>query len=264
MKPKDVYQAWAPESGAWTPWVKPVLFAAMVQQEPEKLERLAMEAEGATSPDDDAVLANVGDFFREEPEPTYRSRARDAAIVIDLPGARAVQLGAALVERGVRPIPLYNALPAQVAIVDVWPILGALIHHAEDVRAAPIAAPPAFLLDADREGDGRGALRDALFDNRAVCRESDFPSADRLREAGVRRVLLITEFVRSDLLSIVLGWQAAGMALWWQRPGTAAARVTLRAPWLGRRLWTGLVRLARPSPRIDGAYGRMIVQPSAS
>lgn len=243
--------------------MKPVLFAAMVRQEPEKLERLATEA--AEAADEDGLIEDSRDFFRSAPEPSYREHARDAAIVVDLPGARAVDAGAALIERGFRPVPLYNALPAQVAIVDVWPIMGALIRHATDVKEAPLAAPPAFLLDADREGDGRGAMHHALFDNRAVCRASDFPSADRLSQSGIRRVLLIADSVRDDLLSVALAWQAAGLEIWWKNAATdtPAERVTLRLPWLGRRLWKGFVRLARREPNADGTYGRMIMPSTA-
>jgi hypothetical protein len=88
---------------------------------------------------------------------------------------------------GFRPIPLDNALPSPVAIVDVRPLIEVLAHAAEPLASFPSAAHPAFLLDANRMGLGR-QVRPGLFDNRAICRGSDFPSVERFHQAGIGRV----------------------------------------------------------------------------
>jgi hypothetical protein len=244
--------------------VKPVLFAAMNEEE-------ALPASG-----DERPLPSAPAWFSEEvvrplEERTvdvvgpYRDRRAlyDTAVVIDLPAGDGAELGVALTEHGLRPVPLYNALPSRVAIVDVGPIMEMLVRGAEHVAQAHVSASPAFLLDADRMGHGR-PVRPGLFDNRSICRSTDFPSVERFRQAGIRRVLLVCDTVQEDLDPIALEWQTAGLELWWKRPSERrrASLLTLRRPWLGRRIWN---RFFRPGiqPRADGAYGALIEEASS-
>jgi len=264
VTPKDIHRTWTPVDSPWSPWVKPVLFAAIGQDAtnvdhsdghplPLLPEWLATE-----------MLGPMAERGRARSNP-YRERQPldDTAIVVDLPSATGAEFGVALTQYGFRPIPLYNALPSHGAIVDVRPIMNVLARGAEHVANVPSSAPPAFLLDAERMGNGR-PVRPGLFDNRSICRSSDFPSADRLRQAGIGRILLICDEVQEDLESVALEWQAAGFELWWKRPTERqeAAPVTLRSPSWGRRIYNVLFRPS-PRPRADGIYGTLIEVPSS-
>jgi hypothetical protein len=181
--------------------------------------------------------------------------------VIDLPGEASARVGVGFVECGFRPVPLYNAVPAALGVVNLYPIMAALCDGAERVAAAPSGAPPAFLLDADRMSGGR-LVTPGAFDNRSMCRESDFPSARTLSEAGIRRVLLIRttdERPADDLEEILVSWQRRGMALWRKRAEatSAAAPFTLKR----RGLLAQFVEEIRRSSlhrRPDDAFGRLV------
>ena len=126
------------------------------------------------------------------------------SIVVELPGVESAMVGVVLAERGYRPVPLFNALPLpsgqpvldpfsgrHVAAVDVLPIIGALRKGAERLAGLqiPLDAPPAFLLDDNRQGNGQ-MLPDE-FDNRSVCFTTDFPSVTFLLAHGIQRALLV-------------------------------------------------------------------------
>jgi hypothetical protein len=268
MKPVDLHRAWAPALGRWSPWVKPVLFAAM--QADETVVRNGLEAQSlAPAPEwiEADLLAPLEGSSRGAP---YRADeagegAARTALVIDLPGEAGAIVGVALAGHGFRPIPLYNALPSAVAIVDMEPILRVLVDGADRVATmARNADPPAFLLDSRRQGTDRGHVL-AGFDNRSMCRDADFPSVETLLQAGIRRVVWIGETLEPDLEPILLGWQSRGVALWRKqpsRPGPAAPFV-LRRRWLGARILAAM-RQRVIHAREDGAYGTMIVVPSAS
>lgn len=259
MSTIDIHRAWAPADATWSPWVKPVLFASLdrdlgdLGMAPAAPEWLGPEL---VTPLEETLPRPV-DPYRED-----RS-LDDVALVIDLPGASGIELGVALARRGFRPIPLYNALPSRVAIVDVLPMMRVLLRSADEVAAVPRSAPPAFLLDADRMGKGR-RLAPGLFDNRSICRISDFPSAARLREAGIRRGVLVTEALEEDLEEVALAWQAGGLEVWTKRPSerAVAAPAVLHRPWIGRRLWKLAFPLLFPVDA-SGAYGRLIDEPAA-
>ena len=234
--------------------MKPVLFASGTYVEPIPMpvapEWLAPMLEALASP-------SAAPYREAE-------AVRDLAIVIDLPSDRGTKLGVSLTEHGFRPIPLYNALSAAMAIVDMVPITRVLAGGADHVAKVSAAAPPAFLLDANRMGPGRVA-RAGLFDNRSVCRASDFPSSDRFLQAGIRRVLFITEALGTDLELVALEWQAAGIALWQKRPSdetNAATLLRLRRSWLGRRVWSFIYERSFRKGA-DGAYGAMIEESGA-
>jgi len=74
-------------------------------------------------------------------------------------------------------------------------------------------APPAFLLDARRSGEGI-TPRPGQFDNRSVSSPSDFPSASRLRDAGIETILLVQadrSEPRLDLVRSLASWQDGGL-----------------------------------------------------
>jgi hypothetical protein len=187
----DCYWAWAPAESPWSAWVKPVLFAGDLP--PASTESLA--------------LADVAPRVRG-----VRAGASDTFVIVDEPGATSVAIGVALAAHGFRPVPLFNGVDGEPALVAVDPIVRALVAGAERVAAATLepGAPPAFLLDSNRL-NGHPAPR--VFDNRWVVVPEDFPSANRLLAAGHRRCVLIGSSNLFDLPHVLLRYQRAGIAL---------------------------------------------------
>src|SRR3972149_7002928 len=168
MTQQDVYGAWAPAASEWSQWVKPVLFAHLP----------VTGAVGA----DMSLAGGLADRL------TPSDRA--TALFLDLPGALGAEMAGSLLERGYRPVPLYNSCPppepashvsffsslssedapsAGPPAVDVQPILRALQTNAPLLQRAhlPPDAPPAFLLDANRRTGQIGFVSGAgAFDNR--------------------------------------------------------------------------------------------------
>lgn len=253
----EVHRAWAPEGGRWTRWVKPVLFSALDGADLDFDEENAPIVPRANAELERRILAPLS-----RSATTYREGAGDdAALVIDLPGAEGTFLGISLAHQGFRPIPLYNAVPSPVGLIDHQAILRALVAGAEQVAAAPANAAPAFLLDASRRGrDVR--FESGRFDNRSVCRSSDFPSAAFLLSAGISRVIIVTSRIQEDLGEALLTWQREGIALL-QLPAVGdATPFVYRGPSLLRRIVTVLAApFTAPrwwNERDDGTFGRTI------
>jgi len=256
VKREDIHRAWAPETEPWARWVKPVVFAAIDE-----------DAQPTVSPETAKGLRqSVLESLAAVPGQPYRQdrSLRDVALVIDLPGAAGVLAGLDFVSDGFRPIPLYNAVPDAFAVVDLTPIMAALVNGAARVADMSVGALPAFLLDANRMVE---SATPGNFDNRSICRATDFPSAETLWRAGIRRAVLIhTGATRpaADLEPVLCDWQAKGITLWFKRADLDEAAVprTLR-----RRFW--LVRAAHAfqhallNRRADDTYG-MVVPSSSS
>ena len=234
------YRAWTPASSPWSQWVKPVLFASM------------------------------GDPVAEAPASTIASwhaaptRDGRTAIVADLPGAEGVDFGLACAAKGWRPVPLYNALPDPLAIVDMDPVIRALRAGARvlDSLTLTTEAGPVFLLDARRR-TGPFFAPDGAFDNRSVCFAWDFPSASFLREQGIARVLLVQRTGRQpqlDLLPILRDWHAAELRVAVQPPDepATAEECDLRPPSLWRRLQLRLLLWLSLHPRTGGVFGEFV------
>jgi len=155
-----------------------------------------------------------------------------------------------LAARGYRPVPVYNAVPAPftpalafpiapqfVAAVEIRPIVRALTEASVQLAriTLPADAPPAFLLDANRQGNGRRILENQ-FDNRSICFTTDFPSANFLHANAIERCLLVQRsrtLPQVDLSHVLRRWQDGGIIL-------ESARVDVAE---GRKL----MQLARPS-----------------
>jgi hypothetical protein len=208
MNPEAIFEAWAPAESLWSPWVKPVLFAAM-------------DAPVSVHPMSPALsLKGI-------------PPAADTVLVLDFPSAEGVITGLALARNGYRPVPLFNALPrpnladasavaGEPVAVDLRPIISALSQSADPLTALelPVDAPPAFLLDSRRRGTG--PLEPGWFDNRSVSFTTDFPSAEQLIAHGYRRVILFqhgSHQPQPDLAHTLLFWQEAGLAIEALRPG---------------------------------------------
>jgi hypothetical protein len=247
---EDIFEAWAPRGALWTPWAKPVLFAhlgAATIEEPVLPRPTWVRGELLEVP------AHVGG---------YRTSAQPAkpAIVVDLAGNEGIATGLALADLGFRPVPLYTALPSPASIVPMEQIALAIVAAAQELarKELPADAPPAFLLDARRSGEGRIASP-GQFDNRSVAVSSDFPSGDKLRAAGIGAVVLVCrgEFdPASDLTPALASWQAQGLAVLLVRadaPG-AARPIHVRPPGVFARvaLWWTRSQLRRGP---GGAFG---------
>jgi hypothetical protein len=250
MTRDELLDAWAPTGGVWSDWAKPVLFAHWPRP---------VSAVADAPPID---LAWV-------PPATER-----VALLIDLPGPASVHVGLALAGAGYRPVPLFNAVPPpaegdpSAAVVPVEPILAALAHGADQLRAAalPADAPPAFLLDSDRQT----ALRDVspgAFDNRSVVFATDFPSATRLAAQGVTRAVLVRERpgpIGDDLEDALRAWHIDGLRLevTWLSESGPPLPLTLPSRGWWARLWHQLTR-TYPRRNPAGEFGRFIPHPSA-
>jgi hypothetical protein len=207
MNKEQIYSAWVPDDSLWSRWAKPVLFAHL-------------DSSVSETPSTEGM-----------PDVTWAPATDEtAAIILDLPGELGVSAGAALAAKGYRPVPLYNSVPLpsgeplldpdsgkRVAAVNVLPIIAALRRNAERLSRMNLSfdAPPAFLLDSNRHGDGRTMQPDE-FDNRSICFTTDFPSANFLNAHGIRRALLVQKASLQpppDLAHTLRRWQEGGLVL---------------------------------------------------
>jgi hypothetical protein len=247
MTNEECFEAWAPDGVFWSQWAKPILFTRLPPATPLD--------PAETKPDVDVSWA-----------PKARS---GAAIVVDLRGATAVRVGLALARIGYRPVPLFNASDGPSAVIDVGPLARALVAGARAVRESGLepAAPPAFLLDAERmrprmhPGPGR-------FDNRWVVFPQDFPSATMLLSRGIHEVLLAQEsdaLPQEDLAHVLLRWRAAGIRLLAVDVGRndRPRELVVRPPSLFRRAWYRAIRLMGLRRNDAGGFGAAIPVPSA-
>ncbi len=194
MDARAWYEAWAPVDGKWTAWVKPTLF---------------------TQGDFDEGASAAVDV-RWAPE-----AKEGTALVIDLVGYYAVDVGLSLAERGYWPVPLFNGMPGHPATVKVDRIQSRLSVGTRLLKEAAangsLDGPPAFLLDSCRLSRGFHIGRLRVFDNRWAVFPQDVPSAGRFRTAGIKRVLIVTRdraHLRQDLAEVALTWMQDGMAVW--------------------------------------------------
>ncbi len=240
MNREEVYDAWAPEGGIWSRWVKPVLFGCL----PEVLE------EASPPPASWLDAAMLGPL----------NAAPDVAIVVDLPSDQAIWAGLGLAGLGFQPTPLFNAMPHPDGLVDLESILDALVDGAQVLASRSAHGLPAFLLDADRAPRVRPGVGTRPYDNRSVVRDTDFPSPAVLRQHGVRRVLLIQPTPgrpAPDLEPVLLAWQRSGLELWrlaqHERARAEPFHLVPR-PWFERLLsW---LDSSGPQRRWGGIYGR--------
>lgn len=256
MSSNEAFDVWAPTGGPWSPWVKPILFAS--------------EIDWSVRGDDELPVTDDLSWVTEAaaPDGGYRDARKAAggepttAYVVDVPGPMGVGLGIAFARRGVRPIPLYNAVPGGTpftpmpmppvappapapgmdggyddgglgyhpmpidgsAMIDMGAILRAMRAATPVLRelALPSAAAPVFLLDADRRY-GRGTPTPGRFDNRSISLPTDFPSAIFLQSRGIRRAVLV------QLSSTTPQEDLAHTLMGWQEGGVAILAKSLTA-----------------------------------
>jgi hypothetical protein len=253
MTREELFDAWAPAGGPWSDWAKPVLFAHWPRPLPEAArDGPAVDLSWVPGSDQHVVL------------------------VLDLPGVECARLGLALAAVGYRPVPLFNAVPppasepaaAGLAVVPVEPMLAELAHGAEQLRASPppADAPPAFLLDTDRQTATRD-LSPGAFDNRSVVFATDFPSAARLATHGIRRALLVRKqpgSVGDDLADALRAWQTDGLSIDVVLLSQLGPPIPLLLPRLRwwTRLWQWLTAGTRFRRNETGSFGAFIPHPS--
>ena len=272
MNKEEIFSIWAPEASCWSPWVKPVLFAYM--------DTMATDPSHSETPGAPASVPALETAWDTSWVPAVEARS---ALVLDLPGAEGVLLGLELAMRGYRPVPVYNAVPLPsgepqvdsltgrpVAAVQVLPILVALRGGAAILGQIPLPpdAPPVFLLDAHRRGEGRKMLPDE-FDNRSVCFTTDFPSANFLAAQRIGPVILAQrggDQPQLDLAHVVRRWQQAGVTMQLKRmetPGDPVACAIGRPTWFGAMFQRALARVGLRRGEAGG-FGAWITDTSAA
>jgi hypothetical protein len=265
VKREDIYRQWTPANDPWSAWVKPVLFGCM----DEDVEPRSMAAAPSWLHDDifEPVASAQSANLRAHAPYRHRLEVRDTVLVVDLPGEIAVRVGVAVIGYGFRPVPLFNVVYWEAAIIDMRPTMRALVDGAAQIAAVRASSPPAFLLHADRMS-GRHLIRPGVFDNRSVCSESDFPSADALWNFGIRRALLMeqsSDRPSFDLEPTLFDWQNRGIVLWRKLAGSPSPAT----PYVlkHRPVWSRLFHHLRRSclhRAPDGTYGVFITEPSTS
>lgn len=247
MSAENAFQSWAPPEQVWSPWVKPVLFA--------------------TGP---ATLPDVFDTepWKNQVVPLPRSADR-IALVLDLPGVAAVDVGLVAAQQGYRPVPLFNGVSGPSSVIDVSSIRHRLICDAANVRAMPIPdnAPPCFMLDRRRQGSGYQGTP-GTFDNRWVVFPQDFPSARFLQGQDIRAVCLVThktEAPLSDLAHVLHGWQKEGLPILHLslEVGLPAKPITVSRPSQFGSLWYRWLTLLGLRRHAGGGFGSYISMPSS-
>jgi hypothetical protein len=259
MTRQEIFDAWARPWQVWSLWVKPVVFASL----PESVVV------------DDVTPSSAVDLSWMPPI------ADRTAIVLDLPGAEAAIAGLSLAEKGYIPVPLYNAHPGPgnilkleeretpLSVVEVGAIAAALVAGAARLNQLRFdaAAPPAFLLDANRR-IGSGKLLAGLFDNRSVSFPTDFPSGNYLLSKEIRQVLLVQRTSsppQQDLSHTLRLWQKAGlkvMAVSVLAPATIYP-CNLKAPSRVGLWWHYLTAALGFRSHPLGGFGGLIPEPSA-
>jgi hypothetical protein len=255
MNMQQLFEIWAPPDAVWSRWAKPVLFA---ESPAVAAVHGAIPSPHPASPEPPPPP--------DEPRDETRAKFQEdsvTAFIVDLPGAKSVELGLALARAGYRPVPLYNTAYHPAALVAVGPILDRLEAGREEVEGIRPGAPPAFLLDAQR---GTAASRmPGRFDNRWIVFPQDFPSATFLLSQGIRRAVLLQQASRSgqpqpDLAHVLRRWQEAGLEICLQVPSSEEPPrpLTVQRPSAFRKLAYRALALLGLQRNSAGGFGSII------
>jgi len=211
MVGKEIYKIWAPENTKWTNWVRPVPFVAidMYNRRNEF--------------NDFGVPKNI--YFDKE--------IKNTAIIIDLPEYSSIEFGIALAKLGVRPIPVYNGTTEQegaLATTNNYIIESALIWGANELKKIEIAkdAKPAFLLDKNRTNTYK--MNATVFDNSWDIYGQDLPSADYLKNNGIKSIIVIGDSIQRDLRKIVYKYQKKGIGIFLSNGYEIPKKVKVKLP----------------------------------
>jgi hypothetical protein len=243
MSHEHLYDVWAPDYSIWSRWAKPVLFA---QPAPP-------------APTDDVL-----DWQRAEVSWAPSSSERQA-IVLDVNGPLAVNLGLALAAQGYRPVPLFNTSHGPNAVINVEKICSELFSGAEVLRDLRIDrdAPPVFLLDSNRIGSSKSTPRAGDYDNRWLVFPQDFPSANFLLSQQIPRVLVIRHLddrLPDDISHVLRRWQEAGIKIYVKNLSSdaAATHIDVPRPPFYRAAWHRFLVLFRVRRNSAGGFGAVV------
>ena len=243
---EQAFAAWTPSGVLWCEWAKPAAFVDAHQ--------LAAVPD-ASVPGDIRLPLNLDS---------------SSVVIVDLPGAEAVQAGLLLAERGFCPVPLFNGTTGLSPAIDVQPIARALVAGAESLKLRTIApgAPPAFLLDARRRGAGV-TLKGGVYDNRWVTLPQDFPSGALLLSRGFRSATLLQRgslTVPADLAHVLRRWQDHGITLRAVdlATGQVADGITVPKPSGFRLAWYSMIALLGLRRSNVGGFGSAIPEQTSS
>lgn len=265
MDGSQLFESWAPPSSPWSCWAKPALFAELPPNFSGGAMPVYSSPDGPDAPEAPGAPREPGSFDIG-PIDSW------AAVVVDMPGPRSVEIGLGLARAGYRPVPLFNTAHHPAAIVPVSEILRRLHEGEPEIRGLmlPAEAPPAFLLDARRLDPALDAAP-GRFDNRWAVFPQDFPSASFLLSRGIRQVIVLQNETlqsrpRLDLAHVLLRWREAGIDLYVQDPDGQQAPVPLRVdrPSSFRSLFYRALTLAGLRRNSAGGFGSIIPVPSSS
>ncbi|MFI5300650.1 MAG: hypothetical protein ACHREM_21420, partial [Polyangiales bacterium] len=150
----------------------------------------------------------------------------DAMFVVDLRGAASVAFASRLshtLDQAIAPVMTFNDWPAEVELIPAEETLSALAMRTprklEGRTREATRTIPVFMLDAWRLAYAYRPVPDDVTDNRYMLTPADFPSAQELAAAGIRRVIYVVPNTRTlsverdDLNATFIAYSAAGIAL---------------------------------------------------
>jgi hypothetical protein len=243
MKREELYRIWAPDVVPWSAWAKPVLFATMPQT-------MIDNEESVGSPD----IAWLPDADGS------------TAVIVDEPSEISVGVGVAAARKGYFPVPLFNGCMAPAMIIDMKAVAAALVAGVQTLAQLHVStsAQPVFLLDSRRLANKHMA-NPGRFDNRWAVVPQDMPSAQRLMDAGVSRVIVRAGEVQDDLAHVLRRYQEARLKLELCRPSTGTLEnLEVAKPKLYKNLWYRVWVLAGLCRNAAGGFGSIVPDPSTS
>jgi hypothetical protein len=193
-----------------------------------------------------------------------------ACLVIDLPGSDSILLGLMLAAHGYRPVPVLNVCTGANEVLDMHSTLVALQEGAAFLYTLrlPVEAPPAFLLDSRRRGEGLSKQpAPGDFDNRWQVFPQDLPSAEELLAHGLSSALLVQAGgePREDLVHVLRRWQDAGLVLRQVTPGAEdqPRALEVAAPNWYMSIWYRMLALVGLRRNDLGGFGGVVPRPGS-
>ena len=211
MTDKEIYRIWAPLGKRWSEWVRPVPFVEI--HEHSKAYSLTLH---------DVPVPDLSD-----------DKFKDAAIIVDLPGAESVEAGLAYAKSGYRPIPLFNGTIEQSGArttVDNQSVGMALVEGVKVVRELELKedALPVFMLDSNRLH--RHRIDVTVFDNSWDIYAHDMPSADYFIKNNIHKIVVVGDFIGRDLRKILYGFQKKKLEIWFAKDDNEPKKIKVRKP----------------------------------
>jgi hypothetical protein len=190
-----IYKIWAPQNCIWSRWALPVMFMNLRWD------------------------ANVRNFA---PDLTWHTGFRkDTAVILEIPGVAATLEAIELAKLGYCPVPLFNGVAAPTGseeVVSTHFLSASLYNLAEEMSQIKVRAdaPPVFMLDSKRKGDGVFAHNaPGVYDNRWNIFSQELPSAEFMQARGITRIVVRTVNINvplaKDLHHVIYRFQEKGM-----------------------------------------------------